>query len=70
MNLFKDKDFSSGKLALFFSAPAIFFLCVTVLIPIIYAVYLSLQRYKLKRAKRPYIAVSYTHLTLPTIYYE
>jgi ABC-type sugar transport system permease subunit len=55
MNLFKDKDFSSGKLALFFSAPAIFVLCVTVLIPIIYAVYLSLHRYKLKRAKRPFI---------------
>ena len=55
MNLFKEKDFSSGKLALFFSAPAIFVLCVTVLIPIIYAVYLSLHRYKLKRAKRPFI---------------
>ncbi len=55
MNLFKDKNISSGKLALIFSAPAIFVLCVTVLIPIIYAIYLSLHRYKLKRAKRPFI---------------
>ena len=55
MNFIKEKDFSSGKLALFFSAPAIFVLCVTVLIPIIYAVYLSLHRYKLKRAKKPFI---------------
>ena len=55
MNFIKEKDFSSGKLALFFSAPALFVLCVTVLIPIVYAVYLSLHRYKLKRAKKPFI---------------
>ena len=55
MNFSKDRDISSGKLALFFSAPALFVLCVTVLIPIVYAVYLSLHRYKLKRAKKPFI---------------
>ena len=57
MIILKNKEISPGKLALFFSAPALFVLTVTVLIPIIYAVYLSLYRYKLKRAKKPFVGL-------------
>ena len=57
MIILKNKEISPGKLALIFSAPALFVLLVTVLIPIIYAVYLSLYRYKLKRAKKPFVGL-------------
>lgn len=57
MIILKNKEISPGKLALIFSAPALFVLTVTVLIPIIYAVYLSLYRYKLKRAKKPFVGL-------------
>ena len=57
MHVLKNKEISHGKLALIFSTPALFVLTVTVLIPIIYAVYLSLFRYKLKRAKKPFVGL-------------
>ncbi|MGA1599098.1 MAG: carbohydrate ABC transporter permease [bacterium] len=50
-------EIHSGKLALLFSAPALLILIVTVVVPIFYAIYLSFHRYKLKRAKRPFIGL-------------
>ena len=51
------KELPQGILAALFSAPALLVICMTVLFPFGYAFYLSLHRYKLKLADRPFIGL-------------
>ena len=47
------REMSQGRLAVFFSAPAVLIIAVTILIPFGYAVFLSLHKWRLKR-RPPY----------------
>jgi len=49
------KEMPQGIVAALFTAPALLVICLTVLFPFGYAFYLSLHRYKLKLADRPFV---------------